>query len=451
MASAVILAPLALGCHEGASTTDAYENVEFDAKGGNKRCGNGVCDRNEACSSCPVDCGACGECTPATCSSLGKDCGTVADGCASILDCGSCTAPETCGGGGVANVCGGGSGALYYVATNGDDANPGTDALPFRTILGAYAHANAGDTIVVKPGTYSETYNDYGLRLDRSGTATAPITLRSQVRWQAVLDGQNDSAHGEVLWFSGAFNVVEGFEVTRGYAGGVAVYGNDNTLVGNHIHHNGNGGDPASSYGQDGVYSDSQTHGNAYVANYIHDNGRIAYESNLDHGLYLCGDDELVANNIVTSNSAYGLQIAGYDTVSNMRVYNNVIAYNGRSAIVIWQTMSGVAIKNNAFYENAHDGIGIYHAYGSGVTIDHNVFFGNDSGTIAYVESNLGYDSSGVFTFDPAFVNPTAGEFHLSVGSPAIDAGVSLSEVPTDFGGLARPQGAGYDLGAYER
>ena len=45
-------------------------------------------------------------CTPSTCAAQGKDCGTISDGCGGMLDCGSCTAPETCGGGGTPNVCG---------------------------------------------------------------------------------------------------------------------------------------------------------------------------------------------------------------------------------------------------------------------------------------------------------------------------------------------------------
>src|SRR3989442_8172216 len=45
-------------------------------------------------------------CTPTTCVAQGKDCGTISDGCGGMLDCGSCTAPNTCGGGGTPNVCG---------------------------------------------------------------------------------------------------------------------------------------------------------------------------------------------------------------------------------------------------------------------------------------------------------------------------------------------------------
>jgi hypothetical protein len=48
-----------------------------------------------------------GSCTPSTCANLGKNCGSVSDGCGGTLTCGSCSSPLTCGGGGVANVCGG--------------------------------------------------------------------------------------------------------------------------------------------------------------------------------------------------------------------------------------------------------------------------------------------------------------------------------------------------------
>ena len=47
-----------------------------------------------------------GTCAPITCAALGKNCGTISDGCGHTLTCGSCTAPQTCSGGGVANVCG---------------------------------------------------------------------------------------------------------------------------------------------------------------------------------------------------------------------------------------------------------------------------------------------------------------------------------------------------------
>jgi hypothetical protein len=57
-----------------------------------------------------------GGCTPATCQSIGASCGVQSDGCGGLavntttgmMDCGSCTPPQTCGGGGTPNQCGGG-------------------------------------------------------------------------------------------------------------------------------------------------------------------------------------------------------------------------------------------------------------------------------------------------------------------------------------------------------
>lgn len=45
-------------------------------------------------------------CEPVTCASLGKNCGTVIDGCGAFLDCGLCVTGQSCGGAGTPNVCG---------------------------------------------------------------------------------------------------------------------------------------------------------------------------------------------------------------------------------------------------------------------------------------------------------------------------------------------------------
>ena len=76
---------------------------------------DGACNCSENCGNSPADC-ACTNpqvcfnnscCTPATCNSLGFNCGSgINNGCGGTLNCGSCTFPESCGGGGVANVCG---------------------------------------------------------------------------------------------------------------------------------------------------------------------------------------------------------------------------------------------------------------------------------------------------------------------------------------------------------
>lgn len=59
----------------------------------------------------------------------------------------------------------------YYVATDGDDGNPGTLAEPFRTIQKAADMAEPGDTVVIRGGTYRETVTPAN-----SGTPGNPIT-----------------------------------------------------------------------------------------------------------------------------------------------------------------------------------------------------------------------------------------------------------------------------------
>jgi hypothetical protein len=59
--------------------------------------------------------------------------------------------------------------------------------------------------------------------------------------------------------------------------------------------------------------------------------------------------------------------------------------------------------------------------------------------------------SSNLAVGSAAFVNTGAHNYQLAAGSPAIDRGVSVSDVTRDRQGTARPQGSSYDIGAYER
>ena len=55
--------------------------------------------------------------------------------------------------------------ATYYVATAGNDANPGTQAQPFRTIAkGIVVSAANGDTVLLADGTYNERGLDFGTK-----------------------------------------------------------------------------------------------------------------------------------------------------------------------------------------------------------------------------------------------------------------------------------------------
>ncbi len=80
----------------------------------------------------------------------------------------------------------------YYVATDGDDDNPGTQALPFRTIGRACDEIRPvrralpadGVTVWIRSGTYRET-----VRPARSGTVEAPIRFMAYPGERPVISG----------------------------------------------------------------------------------------------------------------------------------------------------------------------------------------------------------------------------------------------------------------------
>lgn len=61
----------------------------------------------------------------------------------------------------------------YYVSSTGNNANPGTLALPWKTITHAASIADAGDVVFVKAGLYNEN-----VVLSRSGISGKPITFQ---------------------------------------------------------------------------------------------------------------------------------------------------------------------------------------------------------------------------------------------------------------------------------
>ncbi|MBN1675057.1 MAG: right-handed parallel beta-helix repeat-containing protein [Kiritimatiellae bacterium] len=66
--------------------------------------------------------------------------------------------------------------ATYCVATDGNDADPGTEAQPWRTLKKAAASVQPGDTVRIRAGDY---YVGESWTVRRAGTEAAPITYRA--------------------------------------------------------------------------------------------------------------------------------------------------------------------------------------------------------------------------------------------------------------------------------
>jgi hypothetical protein len=79
------------------------------------------------------------------------------------------------------------AGPTLVVATNGNDANPGTVDAPLATIQRAVTLARPGTTIAIRTGTYQLTTN---VQVRTSGTAAQPITMTAFAGEHPVIDGE---------------------------------------------------------------------------------------------------------------------------------------------------------------------------------------------------------------------------------------------------------------------
>lgn len=75
-----------------------------------------------------------------------------------------------------------------FVATGGNDSNPGTIDLPLRTIQRAVDLITPGNTIYIRGGTYAPSTN---IQILKNGTAGQPITVRPWSNERVIIDGEN--------------------------------------------------------------------------------------------------------------------------------------------------------------------------------------------------------------------------------------------------------------------
>ena len=114
----------------------------------------------------------------------------------------------------------------YYVSVTGNDANPGSQALPWKTISkvnSQMSNFQSGDSVLFKRGdVWTETV---ALNITKSGAAGSPITFGAYGSGNLpVLDGRNQTASGAanygvlVIGYSSAVSYVtiENLEITNG-------------------------------------------------------------------------------------------------------------------------------------------------------------------------------------------------------------------------------------------
>lgn len=182
---------------------------------------------------------------------------------------------------------------------------------------------------------------------------------------------------------------------------------------------------------------------------YVH-NARITRSSFLGNGATACGGIDAegqfldVANVLLAGNEGPEGGAALCLLFGNFALRHVTIArtaLGSGSAILMGGGTAGITNTVIAGYT-----VGISQTSGL-LSADYDLFY---TTTPTHIEGGtMNWGAHNLVNADPRFVNVAAGDYHLATGSPAIDAGKNVG-VATDLDGIARPQGAGFDIGAYE-
>ena len=392
------------------------------------------------------------------------------------------------------------------------DANPGSETLPWKTVQYAVNSVSAGDVVIVKPGQYDQKVTitrsgapgqlialraepsrqarvkgfvlqaDYisieGFEITNSATTSHGIYAGEPHRGTArtgcrMIDNYIHDIDGTAIW-AGVSAVASGNLMQRVFRGfmvgsGTVVennevdtlvnspektqyaffVGDDITFRGNYFH-----GAPMqqmASWGVDffttwdqWIFGPSHriliennrcfnaTHASEPTAELHQDSSDITYRNNLFVNTVYVGvlckqwTNITVANNTFINCGAYPIWFQSSREVAGALVRNNLIAYRNHVPVE-GGPVAESGIRNNLYPSTPLD-------------CDYNMFWGC---------VNRGYGTND-FTAEPQFVDPDNGDFSLKLGSPGIDAGTTIAEITIDLLGVARPQRAAYDIGAYE-
>ena len=332
--------------------------------------------------------------------------------------------------GGYANVNGARDPRLYPSVLDGQSARRviNTQNLSGNSLFSGF---------VVKNGNDSTSAQGSGMN-----------NLRSSVKIDNVIFQENISlysgaTYGGALMYSGIssdVSIIENslFEGNRASYGG-AIYNNSSAplIINNTIFRN-----QVASYSGGAIYNISAAL--TSIRNSIFSDNYVYF-----------ADGGAINNN------------GGPMDITNCLFYRNWTDFHQALANVIMGNSSAkMTITNSTFSKNG-EGLGalytIYQRDDGHTTIQNSIVFsnrwnGSELGggfslyTVRYSDIGGGfiYPGGGNITINPLFIDAFGGNFHLSAGSPCINTGTSAGAPGDDLDGILRPQGAGFDMGAYE-
>lgn len=394
-------------------------------------------------------------------------------------------------------------GETYFVDRNNpraSDSNPGTESQPWLSVNHGSGLLRSGDTLYVKEGTYEEIVST-----NSSGTAGKKIVYRAYSKNKA-------NVYGFVV--NNEYVCIDGFEITNPERGtGIRIRSNNVEVMNNYIYNmlTAIGTDSKKQYlssiyiGGNRMYLcqfgivvsviNCVIEKNEIERLYMYDKSskksdadyirifgeNIIVRNNYTHGttpeetdpahvdaVQTFDDNGLTLNNVLIENNIFcdfdqGFMGEGifYKKSANITFYNNIYTH-GEALGIVSNTIKNITIINNTFVDIVHFGISLGPKGVDGI-VKNNIFYNINTayrtreGATVIEDYNLMYNAPiktpgphTIIEVNPMFVDVKNNDFHLTPNSPAIDRGESISEIKKDLDNIPRPQGKGYDIGAYE-
>jgi len=277
------------------------------------------------------------------------------------------------------------------------DENPGTEELPWKTLIHGCAQLKAGDTLLVKEGVYASTDTpaEYlpGIRPVNSGTETNPIVIKAYPGHSVVIDGRTTTMKA-IGGYKVSHIIYDGFTILYGL-----IYFNkcSHITVQNCdlVYGYTKPGDPSYTNMIEFTYSQFGIVRNCV----IHDNKSNAPVKGTNAAAIILhwADDILIENNLF---------------------YNNIIAYRNKCG------NNGQQGHRNIFRKNIvkNCDIGVYMGGYEGASTDNkiiqNIFINTPTGIACNIGNIRLIIANNVFYADPGFNpggDPTCGIVYSAV------------------------------------
>ncbi|MGB4773957.1 MAG: gliding motility-associated C-terminal domain-containing protein [Daejeonella sp.] len=353
---------------------------------------------------------------------------------------------------------------IKYVTPGGGsgikDGSTWAKAAPGSQLQTIITEATSGTQIWVAAGTYTPTINPVtgmaGVNRDNTFLLKDGVALYGGFKGTGnggrpeTIAGRNITANPTIL--SGDLDN-DGDISDNAYHVVLAIGCSSSTILDGFIIEKGNANDDNNGVVISGISISTASGGGIYnsSSSFVISNTMFRNNIAVDRGGALANDGQSfpsIINSVFSSNSSNSSGSAIYSYKSSPIIINSTFTNN------ISMNLKDGTICNDA------DGMS------SPVIITNSILYGNtgvgisNPGTATAIVSNSivqgGYADGGanIIDADPLFINPSAGDFRLQAGSPAINKGdktkIPAEYLTTDLAGKPRVTGSNVDMGAYE-